>query len=184
MRRLASGAVAILLLASLAGRPVAIHAENAPTEYQVKSAFIYNFVKFVDWPREAFARDDSPFIIGILGTDVFGGELERIVGPKSINQRRLKIEHLQPGDDLRHCHVLFVAPSEEKKLNQIFPPLKDRPVLTIGETPNFARAGGVIGFIIEDGKVRFEINVDAARRSHLFIQSALLNLARIRHDGP
>lgn len=149
---------------------------QAANKYQVKAAFLYNFGRFVDWPANS---STDPFVIGILGDDPFHGALEATVKDKTIDGRQVLVNRVVSIDAARNCQVLFISPSESQKLPSILNSLKGSPVLTVGETTGFARLGGVINFRIEDYRVRFEINVDAAERAGLKISSKLLSLARI-----
>ena len=155
---------------------------DSDREYAVKAAYIYNFAKFVEWPADAFARPDSPFVIGIIGKDPFGSVIDKAVQGKTIDGRSFTVVRLKLDQDLKQCQILFVSASEKDKISRLFSDLKGAPVLTVGETPQFASRGGIINFKIENGTVRFEINPDAAKRAHLTISSKLLSLARIVKD--
>jgi hypothetical protein len=149
------------------------------SEYLIKAGFIYNFAKFVGWPTTAFAEPNSPIVIGIFGNDPFGAILDRIVNDKKIDGRGFAVKRLKWGKDLKDCNILFISSSEKAHLQEVIQIVKGMPVLTIGETPNFARRGGIINFTLEDSKVRFEVNIEAARQADLNISSRLLSLARI-----
>src|SRR6202163_2091297 len=157
------------------------------SEYLIKAGFIYNFAKLVEWPTSAFAQQDSPIVIGILGDDPFGGTLDRIVADKKINGRGFAIRRLRWSKDLkdlRDCNILFVSSSEKEHIDSVVDAMKWLPVLTIGDTPGFAKRGGIVNFTLEDNKVRFEVNVEAAKRADLTISSRLLTLARIVQQVP
>ncbi len=158
-------------------------------EYQIKAAFLYNFIQFVDWPKEKAADSNTPIIIGILGKDPFGTILDSIknkkIKGKSVVIRRVKtLEELEKSEEsndkineLKQCHVLFICSSENKNLRQIIDLIKTDNILTVGEADNFLENGGIINFMLEEKKVRFEINLDAANTSNLKISSQLLRLA-------
>lgn len=157
---------------------------DGPTssEYLIKAGFIYNFAKFIQWPESAFAHPNSPIVIGILGTDPFGSVIDRIVADKKIGGRGFVVRRLtwaKDSADLKNCAIVFVSSSEHKNLHDILLALKALPILTIGDTPGFAQKGGMIGFTVEDNRIRFEINVEAARLAQLVISSRLLTLATI-----
>ena len=157
------------------------------SEYLIKAGFIYNFAKLVEWPTSAFAQQDSPIVIGILGDDPFGGTLDRIVADKKINGRGFAIRRLRWSKDLkdlRDCNILFVSSSEKEHIDSVVDAMKWLPVLTIGDTAGFAKRGGIVNFTLEDNKVRFEVNVEAAKRADLTISSRLLTLARIVQQVP
>ncbi len=152
------------------------------SEYLIKAGFIYNFAKFVEWPATAFSQPDSPIMIGVLGTDPFGSVLDRLVEDKKIGQRGFVVKRYKWGKDLKdlkECKILFVSASEKAHIDEIVQAVKGLPILMVGETPGFAERGGIIRFTLEDNRVRFEINVDAAHQADLNISSRLLTLAKI-----
>lgn len=148
-------------------------------EYLIKAGFIYNFANLMQWPANAFPKTDSPIVIGVLGADTFGGTLDEVLGGKKVNGRSFVVKHLKWGTDLKDCNIVFVSSSENIHLEEIFRLVKGLPILTIGESPNFAHRGGIINFIVVDDKVRFEVNVDAAKQADINISSRLLALAKI-----
>ena len=152
------------------------------SEYLIKAGFIYNFAKLVEWPTSSFAQPDSPIVIGILGEDPFGATLDRIVADKKINGRGFAVKRLKWSKDfkdLKDCNILFVSASEKEHIDSVVDAMKWLPILTIGDAPGFARRGGIMNFTLEDNKVRFEVNVEAAKHADLTISSRLLTLARI-----
>ena len=152
------------------------------SEYLIKAGFIFNFAKFVEWPSSAFAQPESPIVIGVLGTDPFGTIIDKTVQDKKIGTRGFVVKRLKWGTDLKElkeCKILFVGASEKAHMDELVQIVKGLPILTVGETPGFAERGGVIRFVLEDNRVRFEVNVVAARQADLTISSRLLTLARI-----
>jgi hypothetical protein len=145
-------------------------------EYQVKAAFILNFARFVDWPGDAFG-DGGSLVVGVVGDDPFRGALDQLSGD-SVNGRRLVVKRLRSTDNLRACQILFVSSSERNRLGKIMESVRGASVLTIGEVPQFNQIGGVIRFIVQDNKVRFEINTNAAGQARLRISSKLLALSK------
>ena len=154
-------------------------AENLLTEYQVKSLFLMNFVKYVDWPPGSFVAGDAPIVIGLYGEDKFGDELRTVVEGRTISGRRITIQPIQLEEDLGKCHILFVSDSEKNRLAEILAPVKTLPVLTVGETDRFLEQGGVINFVKKEGKIRLEINLTAAVEAKLEISSKLLRVADV-----
>jgi hypothetical protein len=150
---------------------------SQPSQYQVKAAFLFNFAKFVEWPPESFAGEASPLVIGILGDSPFGGDLERTIQNKTINNRSLVIKQLHLLAEATNCQILFISNSENKRLPEIIQSLRGTAVLTVGETDGFTQAGGIINFVPEASKIRFQINDDAAKAARLKISSKLLSLA-------
>jgi hypothetical protein len=187
LRRL--GILIVALSVSLSWAPETIaQARDASdsSEYLIKAGFIFNFAKFVEWPAAAFSQSDSPIVIGILGTDPFGTIIDKTVQDKRVGARGFIVKRLKWGadlKDLRECKILFVGASERAHLDELVQIVKTLPILTVGETPGFAERGGVIRFVLEDNRVRFEVNVDAARQADLTISSRLLTLARIIQQG-
>jgi hypothetical protein len=157
-------------------------------EYQVKAAFLYNFIKFVDWPEET-SDTNKPIIIGIIGKDSFGDAFEPIKD-KPVKDRKVIIKRFEglsqmdksgkhpQTEAIRECDLLFICSSEKGKLKETLDLLKDRSVLTIADMPGFLEAGGIVNFVIEENKVGFEINVAAAENAKLKIRSQLLRLAK------
>jgi hypothetical protein len=171
-------AIGICLSMALGASAQALDSSDS-SEYLIKAGFIYNFAKLVGWPGNAFAQADSPIVIGILGTDPFGGIIDRILADKKVDARRFVIKRLKWGMEFKDCDILFVGASEAVHLEEIIRAVKGLPILTIGETPGFARRGCIINLIVEDNKVRFEVNLDAAKQADLNVSSRLLALAKI-----
>ena len=150
-------------------------------EYDVKAAFLYNFITFTDWPADAFSDASSPYVIGVLGDDPFGPVLDQIVTGEHIKSRPLVVRRFKNIADIHHCHILFICASEAYRLPEILRWLRDQPVLTVADMPGFAEAGGEIGFI-SGSRVRLIINPDALRSAHLSVSSKLLRLAQLVPD--
>jgi len=175
--------VAVLLCLSLAlGANAQSSDSAASSEYLIKAGFIYNFAQLVQWPSVVFSQADSPIVIGILGTDPFGTTIDRVVENKKLDGRNLVVKRLKWGKDLKDlkdCNILFVSSSEKEHIPDLVNMVKWLPILTIGETPGFATRGGIINLTLQDNKVRFEVNIEAAKQANLNISSRLLALARI-----
>jgi hypothetical protein len=160
----------------LSWRSVAVDAAPS-SEYLIKAGYLYNFAMFVGWPADAFSRPDAPLVIGIVGSDPFGQALDRIVQNKRINGRPVVVRRLQANSDLRQSHILFVSGSDAGVAAGVAARLEGRPVLVVGEAPDFARRGGTINFVDDATRVRFEVNLDAAKKSRLDISAKLLHVA-------
>lgn len=171
----------LLVLAVLP--PAAQSGAMAPTEYQVKAAFLYNFAKFVEWPPGTFHDAAEPFTVGVLGQDPFGAELELIFKTNTVGGRRVVVKRAGGLEQLRHCQIVFVSASEKRRLPLIFKSFDHAGVLTIGDAEGFAGQGGVIGFRMDHSRVRFQVNVDAAARAGLLVSSRLLNIASVVRDA-
>ena len=170
--------VAMVMLPSL-GFEAHAQESSVSSEYLIKAGFIYNFANLVQWPANAFTQPDSPIVIGILGEDPFGTVLDRVLAGKKVNGRIFLVKRLKSVPDLKECHIVFVSSSEIAHLAEAIHLVKGMPILTIGEIPGFARRGGIINLFLEDNKVHFEVNVEAAKEADLNISSRLLALARI-----
>lgn len=155
----------------------AANAGSASKEYEIKAAFLYNFVKFVQWPSQSFASPESPIIIGVFGQNPFDGELERDVQGKKINGRRIEIRWVQNADDARQTQLLFVDASSDSKLDELMGAIKDVRVVTVGESDAFAHHGGTITFTTQGDKLRFAINIGSVERTGIKISAQLQKLA-------
>lgn len=148
-----------------------------PSEYQLKAAFLYNFAKFIDWPSEAFASENAPFVIGILGDDPFGKILQDTVKGKAINTHPIALRPFRDAADTTGCHLLFISRSLKENFPEIIKKLQGKSVLTVSETEPFIESGGMINFVEDAKKVRFQINETAAKAAKLRMSSKLLSLA-------
>jgi hypothetical protein len=164
-------------------------------EYQVKAAFLYNFFQFVDWPKEKLTDSNEPIIIGIIGKDPFGDAFEPLKD-KKVKGRSIVIKRFKSFEELKkpaekdkpessqeiktltECHLLFICSSEQKNLKEIINTVKNQSVLAVGEIEGFLEAGGIINLLVEEKKIRFEINITAAERAKLRIRAELLRLAK------
>ena len=147
-------------------------------EYRVKAAYLLNFTKFVEWPAAAFAAPDAPITICVMGQDPFGTVLDKVVEGESVDSHGIRVRRLLPDSRLQNCHILFVSRSERERSSHIVSELRGSSVLTVSELPGFASAGGTIEFIVDAGKVRFEINAATAETSGLKLSSRLLRVAK------
>lgn len=148
-------------------------------EYQVKAAFLYNFAKFVEWPPQSFKTPTDPIAICGLGLNRFGDTLEETVRGKTAGGRPFVVRAVSGIPAAGACHILFVSSPEWRRLGSDLGLLKVNGLLTVGETPGFAAGGGVINFKLQDGKVRLEINMEAAEQAHLHLSFKLLSVADI-----
>jgi hypothetical protein len=147
-------------------------------EYQVKAFFLSNFTRYVEWPSQKFNSATDSIVICILGRDPFGNALEQAVQGKAVEGRAVVVRQISEIRPQSSCHILFVSESERKRFRSSASAIRGSGVLTVGESEGFANDGGVITFRLEDDKVRFEINTEAAGREQLRISSKLLSLAR------
>lgn len=173
-------AAALLLCIGFASTAAA---QDESAENAVKAAFIFNFVKFIEWPPDAFSQDDADLTICIWGTDTLKGALAPLAG-KSVNHRQIQLRHLSRKTSVTGCHIVYVSRDESGRLKQALNRVSGRHILTIGDTPQFASRGGTINLFKAKDRIRFEINLDAARESGLTISSRLLSLARVIERAP
>lgn len=171
--------VVILLvwIASAAAIPTAHGQEKEIGEYDVKTAFLYNVVKFVEWPDTSL-DNNSTVTIYILGDAPFGSALDTIRG-KTIKGKTVVVKKTNSLNMLKNGDILFISNSEKERLEQILNRISRLPILTVGDTESFAKNGVIVNFYIEDKKIRFEINIEAANRAGLRISSNLLKLGKI-----
>jgi hypothetical protein len=155
---------------------------NQSVEYQVKAAFLYNFVKFVDWPPDAFQSEKSPITLCVFRYDPFGSALDEVIAGQTLNNRRLLVQQINKLPDLKACQLVFVSDREDKHLPEILASLEGASALVVGEGEDFAEHRGGIQFFLENKRLRFAVNVDAIQRARLKVSSKLLALARIVHD--
>lgn len=156
-----------------------IPAPVAETEYSVKAAFLLNFTRFIQWPASAFESPQSPIRLCILGDDPFDGVLDRVVEDESVGGRRLEIVRLRKPPGPKACQMLFVSAAEKdvrRTLSGLGP-----GILTVGESPAFLDDGGMIAFVLENRRVRFDIRQSAAVAAGLSISSRMLSVARSVH---
>jgi len=151
-------------------------------EYEVKAAFVFNFLRFVERPESDSESVEQPFVIAILGDNPFGNAIQRL-STRTVQGRAVEVRHCRSAEEARQCAVLFVCASETHRLDTILRHLEDRPVLVIGDTTGFAEAGGIVELYIEGTQVRFRVNLDAAEQAGLKISSKLLRLAKIVRGG-
>jgi hypothetical protein len=132
----------------------------------------------VDWPREKSTGADNSLVLRTVGEDPFQGVLEDTVAGKAIGNRIVRIRHLGELQDMQAYQIVFLGRAQSKPIPIMVPTLHIAPVLTVGETTGFLDAGGMIDFLLEDNKLRFEVNLDAAESADLKIGSRLLVLAQ------
>lgn len=182
--------------------PTRVSAGSPGSKYETKAGYLLNFAEFIEWPAGTFPNAKSPIILGVVGKDPFGAELDKLRG-KTVNGRALEIKRFKgalefrgeatPGrrqDDvpakqakkiaeMKSCHILFITSSEKNFLTQTLKPFRGASVLTVGETDSFAREGGIITFVDSENAVQLEINLAAAEQARLKISSKLLSLAKV-----
>lgn len=178
-RNLARAALGLAFLATFLPGLFSTSAQQfGKSEYREKANFLAAFPKFIDWPSEAFRSQEAPISICVFGDFNFGTSLAENTRGITIRGRRLEVRWLREPQLLRTCHILFVSHSEAKQYAKILKVIEGANVLTVGETPDFLARGGAIGFLFEEDRLEFEVNIDAATDAHLRISSNMLALAR------
>lgn len=151
--------------------------QSQPSEYEFKAAMLLNFVRFTDWPAEAFASEQAPFVIGVVGKDPFGAVLDNTFSGKSVKGRSFVVKRLTADQNLKSCHLLFVPATEKRRQRDLLDKLRGAPVLTVGETYDFRDHAGAVQFVLKDNTVGFNINLNAAKAGRLHISSNVLRQA-------
>jgi hypothetical protein len=175
----------MLVLLWLAGVP-AFSQETPVPEADLKAAFLYNFTKFVEWPPEAFPREDSRFTVGVFGDEEFTSTLRTLLQDKKAQAHGhpFLVRKITSAQDAKSCQVLFFRESETRRFSQLYDSIKKLPILTVGEGSEFLDAGGMFSLFFEDKQLRFEVNPAPAENAKLSVSSKLLRLAkRVRKGG-
>lgn len=167
---------ALLLLPVTDARPQT----NPRQEYALKSVFLYNFCRFIEWPERAFTSPDEPMIIALIGDDPFGSMLEETVKGETVRGRRIQVERYRRGSEIARCHMLFVTASETARSDAIIAAVAGQSVVTVGETTTFLDRGGMIALTAEQNRVRIWISPARLRAANLIASSKLLRVAEIK----
>ena len=166
-----------------------------PHEHRIKAAFLYNFLRFIEWPKKKIGDANEPIIIGLIGKDVFGDAFEdlkdRTIEDRPVVLKRFKgIKELQKEveqekksgnsqfEAVRKSHLLFICPSEKQNIKEILKHVQGHGVLTVADTKGFLESGGMINLLTDDNKINFEINITATRQAEFQVRSKLLRLAK------
>jgi len=158
-------------------------AAQVSREYQLKAVFLYNFAQFAEWPANTFAETNSPFVIGIVGPDPFGSALEETIRGETVAGHPLAVRHYARAADIQTCHLLFISQPAIREANEILNAVKGKPVLTVSDLDTAATSQIMIRFVVENNKVHFRINAEAARAANLTLSSKLLRVAEGTPSG-
>jgi hypothetical protein len=171
-----------LFLALLASRADALQERPEVKEYDLKAAFLYNFLVFAEWPEAAFKNAEAPMVVGILGKDPFDGALEKAFKDRTAHDRKIEIRILDGVKGGAACHLVFVPDAEKKNLGDLLTAAKDRNVLVVTESDGLAAKGAALNLVVENKRVKIEANPTAAGRVGVKLSAKLLKLARIVED--
>lgn len=173
--------LAVVVAALAAGSGMAL---AQPTEHEIKAAMIFNITRFVEWPAASFASPSTPIILVILGQDGVGDALELMLRRKAVNGHPFKVRRVSTVSEIRKCHVVYLAESEERRIDSILDALGDASTLTVADIDGFAARGGHINLVLEDQRVRVWVNPASADASQLKISAKLMSLARLVEPTP
>jgi hypothetical protein len=177
-RRRVSPLLVLLLLLAPAASSFAADPQTL-TEYQIKAGFFFNFTRFVDWPESAFVTASSPILVCVLGETPLTDLVTDVALGKVVNGRAVSIRRVKASDDLRRCNLLFISAEEDRHTAEILASVKKTNTLTVGETPGFAQAGGMINFSVQENRVKLELNLEATTRAGLKVNSKLIAVSRL-----
>jgi hypothetical protein len=155
-----------------------------PNEYQVKATYLYNFGRFVRWPGTIPAGKGDSFLVCVIGRDPFGSILDVTLAGEALDGKPVVLRRISKPQDARECRILFISSTEEKHLNEILTALDQSGVLTVSDMPGFTRRGGMIQFVLDGDRVRFEINLTSTEDARLTLSSELLKVAAsVKRNG-
>ena len=158
------------------------HKAEVLTEYQVKAAYLYNFLRFVKWPGHAFKDEQQPIIIGIFQFNPVEQDLRKIIANRTIGSRLIVIKTLESPQDAQGCHAVYFGDIERRHQISTITMIEQNPVLTISDADYFCRIGGMIYFFTEDNRLRLIINRKAVSDAQLEISAKLLRVAQIYNE--
>jgi hypothetical protein len=154
------------------------------TEYQVKAAYLANFGRFAEWPAHGAADKRESFNICVLGQDPFGADLDAAVAGETIGRAQVQAKRISRPQDVVDCRILFISSSEANQWKEILAALRTLCILTVSDMPQFTRRGGMIQFLLDGNRVRFDVNLAASERVGLNLSSELLKLAVTVNRSP
>src|SRR3984885_7465290 len=158
--------------------------QQKPSEYQVEAAYLYNFGRFIEWPAKGSSPQNSSFTICVLGDDPFGQALDATLAGETIGNQKVTARRISSPQMAADCQILFVSSSEASRLNKIMEALDNNAVLTVSDIPQFSQRQGMIQFVLEENRIRFEANLTATQRAGLTLSSALPMVAAAVRKNP
>ena len=158
----------------------AVSAQEVANESQVKAAFLYNFAAFTEWPE----GDGDTLLVGVVGDDGITELIAGTISGKTVSDRVVTIRSVTTAEEASAADILYFTDGSSDRRAEFLPPDAEAHALVVGEAEGFAEDGGMVNFYIDQGRVRFEINVDEVEDAGLRMSSRLLRLARIVSDAP
>jgi hypothetical protein len=175
---------AVIVILALLHIPILQAQQPKVTEYQVKATYLYNFGRFVQWPPNVAATQDNSFAVCVLGQDPFGPTLDSTLAGETLDGKPVVVRRISRAQDVGDCRIMFISSTEENHLKQILAALERALVLTVSDMPDFSRRGGMIQFVLEGSRVRFEINLASTEAARLIVSAELLKVAAtVRKNG-
>ena len=171
------GLIAVAITWALIAVPCLRAQSSKPTDYDVKAVYLYNFGRFVEWPNHGTAAKNDTFTVCVLGQDPFGPALSTTFAAGTIDGKGVATKLVSNPTDAANCQILFISSSEDRRLKKIIESLDKNAVLKVSDMRQFSQHGGMIQFTVEGNKVRFEVNLTAARNVGLTLSSELLKVA-------
>ena len=160
--------------------PARVIAQTGTVEYAVKATYLYKFAPYVEWPDGSFHSPSDPLVLCVAGSDAVANLVDEAAQGQTAGGHTVTVRHIVEPKRNSGCHILYVAASHRDPATALGM-VRGTPVLTVTDARPDARAHGIINFVIEGNRVRFEIDLNAAAENHLLISSKLLNLAvRVR----
>jgi hypothetical protein len=172
-------AICLTALLCVAGMATAARAESSMEENEAKTALLLKILPFVKWPVEA----NHELVIGFVGADAASYAMHRLGTDKDVNGKHIIVRRLEPDGDLKSCQVLYIGASQAKNMTSLLDRVRGSGILTVGEMEGFGQRGGVVNLLLNNGRIRFEVNPNSAERAHLQISSRILSLATLVSDG-
>jgi hypothetical protein len=157
-----------------------VFAISAPSEYQLKLDLLPKFTRFVEWPSQSSVRNPfAPFILGVIGQSPFGDDLDRYFLKQLLKGKSVQVRYCRTLEDLDSCDLVFICASEKDRLKPILARVRQRPILTVSDTPGFAKAGVMVSFLREGSRLAFEVNVATAKETGIQFASSFLQVVRV-----
>jgi hypothetical protein len=155
--------------------------DAAPTEFQVKAAFLINFPKYVDWPANTFAETNSPIVLAIFGDENVANEVQNMIGSgRTVGGHPLTLKRFAKEEEInRDCHILFIGAAERQRVPSVLEKIRGEKILTVSETDDFLNKDGIINLARQGRKIRLQVNLTAAETAQLKISSRLLVAADV-----